>query len=62
MMKKIPFGIIIIVGCMLIAVYAMADFFIPQVICKIIPRDKNVNMYAGQYNPNVFGDICSTLP
>jgi hypothetical protein len=46
---------------LLIGVYVMADFLIPHVICKIIPRDKSVKMYAGQYNPNVFGDICSAL-
>jgi hypothetical protein len=59
---KIPFGIIIVVGCLLIGVYVMADFLIPQVVCKVIPRDKSVKMYAGQYNPNVFSDICSALP
>jgi hypothetical protein len=58
---KIPFGVIILVGCLLIGVYAMADFLIPHVICKFIPPDKSIKMYAGQYNPNVFGDICSAL-
>jgi hypothetical protein len=58
---KIPFGFIIIVGCLLIGVYVMADFIIPHVICKFIPREKSIKRYAGQYNPNVFGDICSAL-
>jgi hypothetical protein len=57
---KIPFGIIILIGCLLIGVYLMADYIIPKVICKIVPRG-SVKMYAGQYNPNVFGDICSAI-
>ncbi len=58
---KVPWGIIILIGCLLIGVYVMADFLIPQVICKYIPRDNSVKLYAGQYNPNIFGDICSAL-
>ncbi|MGI0101160.1 MAG: hypothetical protein ACREA7_01025 [Nitrosotalea sp.] len=58
---RASFGIIIIVGCLLMGVFVMADFLIPQVICKTIPPDKSVMLYAGQYNPNVFGDICSAL-
>lgn len=58
---RAAFGIIIVVGCLLLGVYAMADFLIPQVICKVIPRDKSVKMYAGQYNPDIFGDICSAI-
>lgn len=58
---KVPWGIIILVGGLLLAVYAMADFLIPDVICKIIPPATNVKQYAGQYNPDVFGDICSAL-
>ncbi|MDE1829049.1 MAG: hypothetical protein KGI25_01875 [Thaumarchaeota archaeon] len=58
---KMPWGIIILIGCLLIAVYAMADYIIPDVICKIIPQNKSVKFYAGQYNPDVFGDICSAI-
>lgn len=59
---KVPWGIIILIGCLLVGVYAMADFLIPQVICKVIPRNNNVKYYAGQYNPDIWGDICSALP
>ncbi|MDE1861489.1 MAG: hypothetical protein KGI33_01115 [Thaumarchaeota archaeon] len=58
---KIPWGIFIVVGCLLIAVYAMADFIIPDVICKVIPPSNNVKTYSGQYNPDIFGDICSAV-
>lgn len=58
---KVPWGIIILIGCLLLGVYAMADFLIPDVICKVIPRENNVKQYAGQYNPDIFGDICSAL-
>ena len=58
---KIPWGIIIVIFGLLLGVYAMADFIIPDVICKIIPREHSVKRYAGQYNPDIFGDICSAL-
>lgn len=58
---KVPWGIIILIGCLLLGVYAMADFLIPDVICKVIPRENSVKQYAGQYNPDIFGDICSAL-
>lgn len=58
---KIPFGIIIVVGGLLLGVYVMGDFIIPSVICKVIPRENSVKRYAGQYNPDIFGDICSAL-
>ena len=56
-----PWGIIIVVGCLLIGVYAMADYIIPDVICRIIPHTTNVKLYSGQYNPDIFGDICSAI-
>ena len=58
---KFPLGIVIVIGCLLIGVYVMADFLIPHVICKVIPRNTSVKFYAGQYNPDVFGDICSAI-
>ncbi|MDE1762760.1 MAG: hypothetical protein KGL95_01800 [Patescibacteria group bacterium] len=58
---KVPFGIIILVGGLLIGVFVMADFLIPHVICKIIPPSTSIKQYAGQYNPDIFGDICSAL-
>ncbi|MDE1764698.1 MAG: hypothetical protein KGI27_00345 [Thaumarchaeota archaeon] len=58
---KVPFGIIILIGGLLVAVFVMADFIIPHVICKLIPHEASIKQYAGQYNPDVFGDICSAL-
>lgn len=57
---RIPLGIIILIGCLLVGVYIVSEYLIPKVICKIVPRG-SVKMYAGQYNPNVFGDICSAI-
>lgn len=57
---KIPFGLIILVGCILIGIFIMSDYVIPQVICKIVPKG-DVKLYPGQYNPNVFGDMCSQI-
>lgn len=55
---KAKFGLLIIIGCLLIAVYAMADYIMPDVICKTIPRDSGTS-YMGQYNSHLLSDICS---
>lgn len=52
--------LVIIIGLLLVGVYVVSEYLIPKVICKIVPRS-SVKMYAGQYNPNVFGDICSAI-
>ena len=57
---KPVFGLLIIVGCLLLGVYIMADYLLPSVICKIIPRG-SVKSYMGQYNSNVLSDICSGI-
>ena len=57
-LMKAMFGLIIIIGCLLIAVYAMADYVMPDVICKIIPRESS-DSYMGQYNSHLLSDICS---
>lgn len=58
---KVPWGIIMLIGFLLIGVFVVADFLIPDVICKLIPRNNSVKFYAGQYNPDIFGDICSAI-
>ncbi|WP_133121042.1 hypothetical protein [Candidatus Nitrosotalea bavarica] len=57
---KIPLGLVILIGCLLIGVYVMADYLLPSVICKIIPRT-SVKSYMGQYNSQVLSDICSAI-
>ncbi|MDE1769521.1 MAG: hypothetical protein KGI28_03070 [Thaumarchaeota archaeon] len=55
---KAMYGLIIIIVSLLIAVYLMADFIMPDVICKTIPRDSGTS-YLGQYNSHLLSDICS---
>jgi len=57
---QIPFGLIILIVCLLIGIYVMADYLIPSVICKIVPRS-SVKSHMGQYNSHVFADICSAI-
>ncbi|MHB8546845.1 MAG: hypothetical protein ACYDAJ_08785 [Nitrosotalea sp.] len=57
---QIPFGLIILIVCLLIGIYAMADYLMPSVICKIIPRN-NVKSHMGEYNSHVLADICSAI-
>jgi len=52
------FGLVILIGCLLIGVYAMADFLFPDVICKTIPK-ASVEPHPAQYNSQVLSDICS---
>ena len=58
---QIPYGLIILVGCLLIGVYVMADYLLPDVICKIIPSVHDSSS-LGQYNSHVLSDICSGIP
>ena len=57
---KIPIGIIIVVGVLLLSIFLFTDFLFPDVICKIIPKT-DVKTSAGQYNPNLLNDICSGI-
>ena len=58
---KIPFGLLILVGSLLIGVLVMADYLIPHVFCKIIPRGDIKSHIEQQYNSQVFSDICSGI-
>lgn len=53
-------GLVILIGCLLIGVYVMADYLMPNVICKIIPRTSD-DSHMGQYNSHVLSDICSGI-
>lgn len=57
----VAFGLLILIGCLLIGVYLMADYLIPSVFCKIIPRGNIKSHIAQQYNSHVFSDICSGI-
>ncbi|MFZ0184458.1 MAG: hypothetical protein WBV92_00510 [Nitrosotalea sp.] len=58
---QIPFGLIILIGCLLIGVFVMANYLLPDVICKMIPQS-TVTTQMGQYNSQVLSDICSGIP
>jgi len=55
------FGLVILIGCLLIGVYVMADYIFPDVICKILPK-ASVDPHPAQYNSQVLSDICSGIP
>lgn len=57
----VAFGLLILIGCLLIGVYLMADYLIPSVFCKIIPRGNIKSHMEQQYNSHVFSDICSGI-
>jgi len=57
---KIPLGIIIVIGVLLLSIFLFTNFLFPDVICKITPKS-DVKTSAGQYNPNLINDICSGI-
>jgi hypothetical protein len=57
---KIPIGIIIVIGVLLLSIFLITEFIFPDIICKVIHRS-DVKTSAGQYNPNLFSDICSGI-
>ena len=57
---KIPIGVIIVIGVLLLSIFLITEFIFPDVICKIIHRS-DVKTSAGQYNPNLLSDICSGI-
>jgi hypothetical protein len=57
---KIPTGIIIVIGVLLLSIFLITNFVFPDVICKIIHRS-DVKTAAGQYNPDLLSDICSGI-
>ncbi|HET6458835.1 MAG TPA: hypothetical protein VFG24_08170 [Nitrosopumilaceae archaeon] len=57
---KIPIGIIIVIGILLLSIFLFTNFIFPDVICKVIHRSE-VKTAAGQYNPDLLSDICSGI-
>jgi hypothetical protein len=57
---KIPIGIFIVIGVLLLSIFLITEFIFPDVICKVIHRS-DVKTAAGQYNPNLLSDICSGI-
>jgi hypothetical protein len=57
---KIPIGIFIIIGVLLLSIFVITEFIFPNIICKVIHRS-DVKTAAGQYNPDLLTDICSGI-
>ncbi len=57
---KIPIGIIIVIGVLLLSIFVITEFIFPDIICKVIHRS-DVKTAAGQYNPDLLNDICSGI-
>jgi hypothetical protein len=57
---KIPIGIVIVIGVLLLSIFLITNFIFPDIICKVIHRSE-VKTSAGQYNPDLLSDICSGI-
>ena len=57
---KIPIGIFIVIGVLLLSIFLITEIIFPDIICKMIPRS-DVKTSAGQYNPDLLSDICSGI-
>ena len=57
---KIPIGIFIVIGVLLLSIFLITEFIFPDIICKVIHRS-DVKTAAGQYNPDLLSDICSGI-
>jgi len=55
------FGLVILIGCLLIGVYIMADYLVPDVFCKMLPKTGVESHPEQQYNSQVLSDICSGI-
>jgi hypothetical protein len=57
---KIPIGIFILIGVLLLSIFLITEFILPDIICKVIHRS-DIKTSAGQYNPDLLSDICSGI-
>ncbi|MDE1812624.1 MAG: hypothetical protein KGH86_04680 [Thaumarchaeota archaeon] len=57
---QIPFGLLILIGCLLIGIYIVSDYLLPNVICKVIPHN-SIKSQMGEYNSNILGEVCSGI-
>lgn len=57
---QIPLGLLILIGCLLIGIYIVSDYLLPNVICKVIPHS-SITSQMGEYNSNILGEVCSGI-
>jgi hypothetical protein len=57
---KIPIGIFVVIGVLLFSIFLITEYIFPDIICKVIHRSE-IKTSPGQYNPNLFSDICSGI-
>ena len=60
MRMRIPIGIFIVIGILLLSIFLITEFIFPDIICKVIHRS-DIKTSAGQYNPDLLSDICSGI-
>ena len=58
---KPMFGLVILIMCILIGVYVVGDYILPDVVCKTLPPVTDES-HPGQYNSHLLSDICSGIP
>ncbi len=56
------YGLVILIGCLLIAVFVTTSYLMPDVICTNIPPPSKSEIHPGQYDSNILSDICSGVP
>jgi len=57
---KIPIGVFIVIGVLVLSVYIVTNYIFPDIICKVIHKSE-IKTAAGQYNPDLLSDICSGI-
>lgn len=57
---KIPVGILIVIGVLILSIFVATEYIFPDIICKVIHRSE-IKTAAGQYNPDLLSDICSGI-
>jgi hypothetical protein len=57
---KIPIGVFIVIGVLVLSVFVVTNYIFPDIICKVIHRSE-IKTAPGQYNPDLLSDICSGI-
>jgi hypothetical protein len=57
---KIPIGVFIVIGVLVLSVFIVTNYIFPDIICKVIHRSE-IKTAPGQYNPDLLSDICSAI-
>lgn len=55
------FGLLILIGCLLIAVFVILDYVMPNIVCKNLPPPSPIGSKAGQYDSQLLSNICSGI-